>query len=128
MERVFLTDNFDWSARTVAELYKARWPIELFFKELKQTCLSHDFVGYNESAVRWQVWTGLLVHLLLRFMRHVAGRELSFSRLAGVVRAAVWVKRGLVAILKNPSNPAWVRVNSVAYGMLVNKFHCSMFT
>ena len=99
-EMVFLTDNFDWSARTVAELYKARWSIELFFKELKQTCLIHDFVGYNENAVRWQVWTGLLVHLLLRFMRHVTGWELSFSRLAGVVRAAVWVKRDLAAILK----------------------------
>jgi hypothetical protein len=43
---------------------------------------------------------GTLVHLLLRFMRHVAGWELSFSRLAGVARAAVWVKRDLVAILK----------------------------
>ena len=57
-------------------------------------------MGYNENAVRWQVWTGLLVHLLLRFMRHVTGWELSFSRLAGVVRAAVWVKRDLAAILK----------------------------
>jgi len=65
MEMVFLTDNLDWSVRTVAELYKARWSIELFFKELKQNCLIHDFVGYNENAVRWQVWTGLLVHLLL---------------------------------------------------------------
>jgi len=99
-EMVFLTDNLDWSARTVAELYKARWSVELFFKELKQTCLIHDFVGYNENAVRWQVWTGLLVHLLLRFMRHVTGWELSFSRLSGVVRAAVWVKRDLAAILK----------------------------
>jgi len=99
-EMIFLTDNLDWSARTVAELYRARWSIELFFKELKQTCLIHDFVGYNENAVRWQVWTGLLVHLLLRFMRHVAGWGLSFSRLAGVVRAAVWVKRDLAAILR----------------------------
>ncbi|HPS09698.1 MAG TPA: transposase, partial [Kiritimatiellia bacterium] len=99
-EMVFLTDNLDWSARTVSELYKARWAVELFFKELKQTCMIHDFVGYNENAVRWQVWTGLLVHLLLRFMRHAAGWELSFSRLAGVVRAAVWVKRDLAAILK----------------------------
>jgi hypothetical protein len=39
MEMVFLTNNLDWSARTIAELYKTRWSIELFFKELKQTCL-----------------------------------------------------------------------------------------
>jgi len=100
VEMAFLTNNLEWSARTVAELYRARWSVELFFKELKQTCLIRDFVGYNENAVRWQVWTGLLAHLLLRFMRHVAGWTLSFSRLAGVVRAAVWVKRELVAILK----------------------------
>lgn len=100
VEMVFLTNNLDWSARTVAELYRARWAVELFFKELKQTCLIRDFVGYNENAVKWQIWTGLLVHLLLRFMRHVAGWTLSFSRLAGVVRAAVWVKRELVGILK----------------------------
>jgi hypothetical protein len=96
----FLTNHLGWSARTVAELYRARWAVELFFKELKQTCQIHDFVGYNENAVKWQVWTGMLAHLLLRFMRHVAGWELSFSRLAGVARAAVWVKRDLVAILK----------------------------
>jgi hypothetical protein len=97
---VFLTNNLDWSARTVAELYRARWAVELFFKELKQTCQIRDFVGYNENAVKWQVWTGMLVHLLLRFMRHVSGWGLSFSRLAGVARAAVWVKRDLMAILK----------------------------
>ena len=63
---VFFTNNRDWSARTVAELYRARWAVELFFKELKQTCQLRDFVGYNENAVKWQIWTGLLVHLLLR--------------------------------------------------------------
>ena len=99
-EMTFLTNNLDWSPRTVAELYRARWAVELFFKELKQTCQIRDFVGYNENAVKWQVWTGMLVHLLLRFMRHVAGWKLSFSRLAGVARAAVWVKRDLVGILK----------------------------
>ena len=99
-EMTFLTNNLDWSPRTVAELYRARWAVELFFKELKQTCQIRDFVGYNENAVKWQVWTGMLVHLLLRFMRHVAGWKLSFSRLAGVARAAVWVKRDLIEILK----------------------------
>jgi hypothetical protein len=96
----FLTNNFKWSATTIAELYRARWSVELFFKELKQTCQIHDFVGYNENAVKWQMWIGLLVHLLLRFMAHVTGWTLSFSRLAGVVRAAVWVKRDLAELLK----------------------------
>ena len=97
----FLTNNLSWSAWTIAELYRARWAVELFFKELKQTCQIHDFVGYNENAVRWQVWTGLLVHLLLRFMQHVSGWTLSFSRLAGVARATVWVKCNFIELLKS---------------------------
>jgi hypothetical protein len=58
MEMTFITNNFDWSPRTIAGLYQARWAIELFFKEIKQTLQLRDFVGYNENAVKWQVWTG----------------------------------------------------------------------
>ena len=96
---VFFTNNFDWTPRTIAELYKARWAVELFFKEFKQTCQVRDFIGYNERAVKWQVWIGLVVHLLLRFVKFGSKWELSFSRLAGVVRCAVWVHRELFAVL-----------------------------
>lgn len=64
----FITNNFDWSPFTVCELYRARWGIEVFFKEIKQTLQLSDFMGYNENAVRWQIWTGLLAYLLLRFI------------------------------------------------------------
>jgi hypothetical protein len=100
MEMTFITNNFAWSPRTIAELYRARWAIETFFKELKQTLQLSDFVGYNEKAVKWQVWTGLLAHLLLRFLKHVAKWELSFSRLVGTVRAAIWMKIDLLAALR----------------------------
>ena len=49
---------------------------------------------------QWQIWTGLLVHLLLRFLKFLAKWNLSFSRLAGVVRAAVWVRRNVVQLLE----------------------------
>ena len=57
---VFLTNNFTWSAQTIADLYRCRWRIETFFKELKQTLQLADFLGHNANAVRWQVWTALL--------------------------------------------------------------------
>ena len=95
----FLTNNTEWSPRTIAELYKSRWTIETFFKELKQTCAINDFVGYNENAVKWQVWIALLAHLLLRFLSFAAKWKPPFSRLAGVVRAAVMLKRDLFALL-----------------------------
>ena len=99
-EMTFVTNNTDWSARTIAELYRARWVIELFFKELKQTLQLQDFVGTNEKAVKWQVWTGLLTHLLLRFLRHISRWGRSFSRCVGIVRSALWVKTDLGELLR----------------------------
>jgi len=99
-EMTFVTNNTVWSARTIAELYRARWTIEIFFKELKQTLQLRDFVGTNEKAVKWQVWTGLLMHLLLRFLRHVSRWGHSFSRCVGIVRTALWVKTDLGELLR----------------------------
>jgi hypothetical protein len=99
-EMSFLTNNTTWSARTIAELYRARWAIESFFKELKQTLQLRDFVGTNEKAVKWQVWTGLLTHLLLRFLRHLSRWGRSFSRCVGIIRSALWVKADLVELLR----------------------------
>lgn len=98
-EMAFLTNELKWSARTVAETYRDRWGIETFFKELKQTCQIHDFIGYSENAVQWQVWTGLLAHLILRYLAWLSKWGLSFSRLAGVVRGTLWIRRKLVETL-----------------------------
>ena len=98
-EMSFITNNTTWSARTIAELYRARWSIELFFKEIKQTLQLRDFVGTNENAVKWQVWTGLLTHLLLRFLRHTSRWSHSFSRCVGIVRSALWMKIDLTELL-----------------------------
>ena len=99
-EMAFLTNNFSWSGRTIAELYRARWGIETFFKEIKQTCQIHDFIGYSENAVKWQVWAGLIGHLLLRYIRYLAKWKHSFSRLAGVVRGSLWLKKELLSLLE----------------------------
>lgn len=99
-QMTFLTNNFKWSARTIAELYKARWGIETFFKEIKQTCQIHDFIGYSENAVKWQIWAGLIAHLLLRYIRHLSKWKHSFSRLAGIVRGCLWLKKKLMSLLE----------------------------
>lgn len=89
-EMVFLTNHFEWSAWTVTELYRCRWDIEVFFKEIKQTLQLADFLGHNANAVRWQVWIGLLVHLLLRYMAYLHSWAHSFTRLFTVIRAVLW--------------------------------------
>jgi IS4 transposase len=62
-EMVFLTNNLEWSAQTIADLYRCRWSIETFFKELKQTLQLADFLGHSANAVKWQVWTALLAYV-----------------------------------------------------------------
>src|SRR5260370_39902096 len=52
----FLTNNLQWSPRSVADLYRCRWQIEVFFKQIKQTLQLADFLGHSANAVRWQVW------------------------------------------------------------------------
>lgn len=98
-QMTFITNQLSWSAWTVAELYRARWQIEVFFKQIKQTLQLCDFLGQNENAVRWQIWIGLLVHLLLRYLGFVHGWWHSFTRLFTVIRAALWQRWDLRDLL-----------------------------
>ena len=100
-EMVFLTNNFEWAAGTVAELYRCRWQIEVFFKQIKQTLQLADFLGNSANAVRWQVWTALLVYVLLRYQAFRSRWGSSFVRLWTCVRAALWLKLDAVALLKS---------------------------
>jgi hypothetical protein len=98
-EMVFLTNNLTWSPRSVADLYRCRWQIEVFFKQIKQTLQLAGFLGHNANAVRWQVWTALLVYLLLRYLSYVANWAHSFTRLFTILRAVLWDKLDLRGLL-----------------------------
>src|SRR6202167_1087883 len=67
-EMTFLTNHLEWSPRSVADLYRCRWEIEVFFKQIKQTLQLADFLGNSANAVRWQSGTALLVYILLRYL------------------------------------------------------------
>lgn len=98
-EMVFLTNNLDWSPRSVADLYRCRWQIEAFFKQIKQTLQLADFLGHNANAVRWQVWTALLTYVLLRYLSYLSRWAHSFTRLFTLLRAAQWEKLDLLKLL-----------------------------
>jgi hypothetical protein len=100
VEMTFLTNHREWSAQTVADLYRSRWQIEVFFKQIKQTLQLADFLGQSANAVRWQVWMALLTYVLLRFQAALSQWEHSFIRLWALVRSAVWQKLDLRALLK----------------------------
>lgn len=98
-DMVFLTNSLDWAAETVCELCRARWNIEVLFKELKQTLQFADFIGHNENAAKWQVWIGLLVHMLLHCAKFLSAWTQSFARLVGIVRGGMWLEIDLVETL-----------------------------
>jgi hypothetical protein len=98
---VFITNNLSWSPRSVCDLYRRRWDIEVFFKQVKQTLKLSNFLGHSANAVRWQVYTALLVYVLLRFEAYLSNWAHSFTRLFAVVRSAVWERLDLLELLKS---------------------------
>ena len=100
VEMVFLSNNLEWSAKSIVELYRCRWQIEVFFKQIKQTLQLADFLGTSANAVRWQIWTALLVYLLLRYLSFLSDWSHSFSRLFTLIRTSLWKKWDLLALLE----------------------------
>lgn len=86
----FLTNNLDWAASSIADLYKCRWQIEVFFKEIKQTLQLCDFLGHNKNAVLWQVWTALILYVLLRYLAFRNSWRHGFKRFFCLLRSSVW--------------------------------------
>jgi hypothetical protein len=95
----FLSNNLEWSPRSVADLYRCRWQIEVFFKQIKQTLQLADFLGHNANAVRWQVWMALLVYVLLRYLSYLSQWGHSFTRLFTILRAVLWSRLDLLQLL-----------------------------
>lgn len=99
VEMVFLSNNVEWSAESIVELYRCRWQIEVFFKQIKQTLQLADFLGTSANAVRWQIWTALLAYLLLRYLSFLSEWSHSFSRLFTLLRTGLWKKWDLLSLL-----------------------------
>ena len=96
----FITGTFEFAASTICELYKKRWDIELFFKQLKQTLKLSDFLGYSENAVQWQIWMALLTYILLRFLAYMHNWKGSFARLFTAIRGVPWNRLDLQSVLE----------------------------
>ena len=95
----FITNNLKWAPSSIADLYKGRWGIEVFFKQIKQTLQLADFLGHNESAVKWQIWTALLTYLLLRMIAFLSGWKRSFARLFTALRGVLWSRLNMLSVL-----------------------------
>jgi hypothetical protein len=99
---VLLTNHLGFAASTIANIYRQRWQIEVFFKTLKQNLKIKTFVGTSENALRIQIWTALIALLLLRWLHHLCQRNWSFSNLAALLRLNLFTYRDLKDWLKDP--------------------------
>lgn len=99
VEMVFITNNMQWAPSSICDLYKSRWAIEVFFKQIKQTLQVCDFLGHTKQAIRWQLWSALLMYLLLRFQAWSSDWSHSFARIFTMIRGIVWDRFDLSDIL-----------------------------
>jgi hypothetical protein len=101
-EIVLITNHLNFGATTIADIYRDRWQIELFFKALKQNLKIKTFIGTSENALRIQIWTALLALVLLKWLHHLSRLSWSFSNLACLLRLNLFTYRDLMAWLDNP--------------------------
>ena len=87
---VFLTNNFDLPALVIAQLYKSRWQVELFFKWIKQNLRIKHFFGNNANAVKTQVWVAISVYVLVAILRKELRLEMSLSQVLQILSVDVF--------------------------------------
>ena len=96
----FLTNHFRLSAKTIADVYKDRWQIELFFKEIKQNLRIKSFVGHSENAVLIQIYTALTIYLLLKYQKFLSGLGLSVQQLFQLIQVTLLSATPLEELVK----------------------------
>jgi hypothetical protein len=98
----FITNQFSWTANTISGLYKARWDIEQFFKDIKQLLKIKSFLGTSPTAVLIQIWTAMITILVLKYLKACAKYGWCLSNLVAFLRINLLVKFDLQRLLDNP--------------------------
>lgn len=97
-----ITNQLSWTANTIGELYKSRWQIEIFFREIKQLLNIKSFIGTSENAVMIQIWTALITILILKALKQMAKFDWHLSNLVAFIRLNLFVKIDLQKWLDKP--------------------------
>ena len=97
-----ITNQMTWSANTIGELYKSRWNVEIFFRDIKQSLHIKSFIGTSQNAVMIQIWTALITILLLKALKALAKFGWHLSNLVAFIRLNLFVKINLQSWLDKP--------------------------
>ncbi|MFT4919062.1 MAG: hypothetical protein ACI8RU_001680 [Zhongshania aliphaticivorans] len=103
---VFLTNNFHLAAKTIADIYKSRWKIELFFKCIKQNLKIKSFVGTSKNAVMTQIWIAMCAYLLLAWIKFSSQIDRSLQQMIRLLQLNLFERRELLPLLRgDPPEP-----------------------
>ena len=100
----FLSNNFLLPALTIAQLYRARWQVELFFRWIKQHLRIKAFYGTSENAVKCQVWVALSIYLLVAIVKKRLGLELSLYKILQILSVTIFEKTPILEGFSNFSD------------------------
>lgn len=98
---IFLTNNFELPAITIAELYKSRWQVELFFKWIKQHLRIKSFFGTSENAVKTQVWIAISIYVLVAIIKKRYQTEASLYTILQILSLTLFEKAPIDQLIKN---------------------------
>ncbi len=112
---VFLSNNFKLAAKTIADIYKARWQVELFFKWVKQDLKIKSFVGTSKNAVMTQIWIAMCMYLLIAFIKFQSKLKKSMQQILRLLQLNLFEKRELIALLRgDPLHDSLPDINQMA--------------
>ncbi|HNG85402.1 MAG TPA: IS4 family transposase [Chitinophagales bacterium] len=97
-----ITNHMTWSCNTIGELYKSRWEVEIFFRDIKQLLHIKSFIGTSKNAVMIQIWTALITILILKVLKAMAKFDWHLSNLVAFIRLNLFVKINLQDWLDKP--------------------------
>ena len=97
-----ITNQMTWTANTIGELYKSRWKVEIFFRDIKQLLHIKSFIGTSQNAVMIQIWTALITILMLKVLKAMAKYNWYLSNLVAFIRLNLFVKIDLQLWLDKP--------------------------
>ena len=97
-----ITNQMTWTANTIGELYKSRWNVEIFFRDIKQLLHIKSFIGTSQNAVMIQIWTALITILILKALKAMAKYGWHLSNLVAFIRLNLFVKINLQLWIDNP--------------------------
>lgn len=98
----FITNNMDFSPLTIADIYKQRWQIEIFFKRIKQSYPLRYFLGDTENAIKIQIWSALITDLLVKIVMDHIHRKWSYANIASMIKLHLMSYVDLFKFLNDP--------------------------